>query len=306
MRSLFCLILLSCIFVDYSLTISDTDYIQCTSQCSPFNVTFSEPFSFPSDCQENNDVTSNYDYALACGIEYRIDYNAERIYIEFQASNDTGTLEDQKQADFLIQTTQLGLSQTNHYSTAITVKYGCNTQTDCARKFYLNSINRLVTEGASLTQSIKSKLHNDSLLMGYGSKRRCIDSNKTGPKPSIKCPNGLCYLKLESYGSNEQQNSKFQSCGLNKQPTLLSVIEHHTPRSANNEREILEFSCNKNVCNRNDIIDKIKILIDGYTNQPSQMQDNQSITEKQGNLSIKQTATSSCLVLILCLIQLFI
>lgn len=315
MRSLFCLILLSCIFVDYSFTINDTEFIQCTSRCSQIVVSFSQPSLFPIECQDNNDNTNIYDNALVCGIDYTIDYTQQRITIDFQAVNDTSGIEDQKPGEFIVQTISLGLSEKDYYhEDKIVRKYGCNTGNDCAKNFYLNSINYLVNEGVSQIKLIKMKLHNDSLITGPGSKRRCIDNSVEGGKPSRKCPNGLCYINLEKFNLEEKQNINIQRCVEGRQPILFSEIELHTPRSTNKEREKLEYSCNKNVCNRHDIIDKIKLLITSYTNDPSKMQENkpseiqedQNINEKQKSLSMKQTISSSILVLFLCLIQLFI
>ncbi len=303
MQFLFYLILLSCIFVEYSLAINDTDLIQCTSRCSQITVSFAQPLVFPSQCQENN-----YDYALACGIEYKIDYDKQEITIDFQATNDTGSLEDQKPSEFLVQTIYLGLSKTiTTEPTVITRKYGCNTNKDCAKQSYLNTINYFVTEGLSNLDVIRNKLQNDSLLVGEESKRRCVDSSKIGSKQSIKCPTGLCYAHLEYYNLNEEQYFKQQRCDQENRPFLFSEIERHIPPSIQKEREFLKYRGNKNVCNRNDIIDKIKHLIAEYTNGTLSIQgDNKSISGKNGGLTIQQTISSSILVLFLFLIQLFI
>jgi len=187
-------------------------------------------------------------------------------------------------------------------------KYDCNTKkNDCAKEFYLNTIDYLVNGGKLQLDLIKTKLHNESLLMGEKSKRRCTDSAKTGNITSKRCGYGLCYVQHTIYELNEQQNSKRQICDLeNKPPTLFSEIEYHLPKSPQNDKELLEYRCNKNVCNRGDIVKKIQDIIDEYTKWKVIPQENKSINEKSGNLSIKQTISSYILVLFLIFIQLFI
>jgi hypothetical protein len=292
--------------VEHSLAINDTNYIQCTSSCSQINLAFSQPTAFPTDCQENNNIKNIYDYALACGIKYHINYDTQQISIHFQAINHTGNLEDGTPSESLVQTIWLSLSQKTVQRNEIIRTYNCSTNNDCARKFYLNSIDYLVTEGTSKLQLIRTRLHNDSLLMGEESRRRCIVTGKLGKIPSDKCKNGLCYLDLKKFELNEQPEMKIQTCDPENEPYLFSEIEHHTPKSTQNEREFLEYKCNKNVCNRDSYIESIKNLINGYTNGTSKNQNNKSITEKKGNSSIKQTISSYILVLFLILIQLFI
>ena len=289
----FCVISLSCILVEYSLAINDTDLIQCTSHCSQITVSFAQPLVFPPQCQE-----THYDYALACGIEYRINYDTEDVTIDFQATNDTGSLEDQKPSEFLVQTMFVGLSQNVTQPNVITRKYGCNTNNDCARQFYLNTINYLVNEGPSQLELIRSKLQNDSLIVGEESKRRCIDSIRPSSRPSIKCPTGLCFAEEKRYNLNDQQTSKQQRCQQENRPFLFSEIEHHTPPSSYKERDFLEYQCNKNVCNRDDFIGKIKSLISEYTTGTSKIQIENLPSGKLANLSIKQTISSSLLVLL--------
>jgi hypothetical protein len=295
---------LSCIFTEYSLTINDTDYIQCTSRCSQIIVSFSQPFVLPPECQENNNITNIYDYALVCHIEYRIDYDNQQITIDFQASNDAGSLENKKASEYLVQTISLGLSKIRPERTVLTREYYCNTNNDCARKFYFNSIQFFITEGQEQLDSLKSKLHNDSLIVGEESKRRCIDSDNKGPKQSVICKTGLCYADFENYGFNEKQN-RTQKCQSEKHAFLSSEIKQHTPKSAQ-DREFLKYRCNKNVCNRDDFMKRIRSLIGDYTTATSKIQGDTPVSEKKGNLSIHQTISSYSLVLFFFLIQLFI
>jgi hypothetical protein len=143
------------------------------------------------------------------------------------------------------------------------------------------------------------------LIFGEESKRRCIDSDKKGPKPSVICKTGLCYAYLENYEFNEERNRKTQKCESENRPFLSSEIEHHTPKSAQ-DREFLEYRCNKNVCNRNDTMDRIESLLGDYTDAISKIQGDTPVSEKKGNLSIHQTISSYSLVLFFFLIQLFI
>jgi hypothetical protein len=142
--------------------------------------------------------------------------------------------------------------------------------------------------------------------VGPESKRRCIDSNKPVNKPSRKCGNGFCYARLGNFELDEQQNSKIQRCEEDQKAFLLSEIEHHVPKSIQKEREFLEYRCNKNVCNRNDIITIIQDAINQYTQWNPIQPENKQINEKAGNLSVKQAMFSYILVLFLTLIQLFI
>jgi hypothetical protein len=297
---------LSCIFAEYSSTVNDTNYILCTSRCSEIVISFSNPSTLPQECQGNNDITPIHDYASVCGIDYRINYDNQEIYINFQASNHTGSLEDQTSSEFLVQTISLSLNTYSRQPNQVTRKYACNINNDCARNFYLNTINYLVNDGQSKLDFIKKKLHNESLLVGPESRRRCIDSNKKIDRPSRKCGSGFCYARLENFELNEQQNSKIQSCENYQEASLLSEIEHHIPKSTQKEREFLEYRCNKNVCNRNDIITIIQDAINQYTQWNPIQPENKQINEKAGNLSVKQAMFSYILVLFLTLIQLFI
>jgi len=309
MRFFFCLILLSCILAEYSSTVNDTNYIFCTSHCSNIVVSFSNPSKLPTlpeECQGNNDITTIYDNASVCGIDYRINYDNQEIYINFEASNYTGSLEDQTSSEFLVQSISLSLNSYPSQPNVVNRKYACNINNDCARNLYLKTINYLVNDGQSQLDFIKNKLHNESLLVGSESKRRCIDSNKPVNKPSRKCGFGFCYARLENFELNEQQNSKIQRCEGVQEAFLLSEIEHHVPKSTQKEREFLKYRCNKNVCNRNDIITIIQDTINEYTQWNPKQPENKQINEKAANLSVKQAMFSYILVLFLILIQLFI
>lgn len=279
--------------MEYSLAINDSDLIQCTAQCSQFTNSFEQRLVFPPDCQDDR-----YEYALACGVEYQINYDKQEITITFQATNDTGSLEDQKPSEFLVQTIFLGLSSNTAEQSTLVRKYGCNTQNDCAKRHYLNIINYLVTEGSASLEMIRHKLQNDSLIVGEQSRRRCIDSSRTASHPSKRCPTGLCYAQVDNHNLNGQQSSKEQRCDSNTQPMFMSEIERHSPPSYYNEREILKYRCNKNVCNRNDFIERIETLISEFTNGTSRIPSEQTASgKKMANSAVEQTISSSLLVL---------
>ena len=304
MQFSFCLILLSSIVVvEYSLAINDIEYIQCTSRCQPITVSFTDPLTF-ADCQEINETSNNYDTALVCGIEYTLDYTKEEININFHASNDTGSLEDQKPSSFIVQSMRLHLGKQQTGSNIITRKYGCNSENDCARKSYLNSIDNLINEGKTQIDKIISRLQNDSLITGPTSRRRCIDSTLPVEKPSVKCPIGICHFRLNEYQLDGQQKDVSQSCHQLVYPTLHSELEQHSPPSTQKDRLLLEYYCNKNVCNRNDIVHHIRDLIGEFTHGRSKVED--IVNEKTGNHSICQTISSTILVLFLVLFRLFI
>jgi hypothetical protein len=308
MRFFFCLILLSCIFLAYSSTINDTDLILCTtSRCSQIIISFSQPLSFPPDCQENNNANNIHDYVLACSIEYRIDYDREQITIDFQAVNDTHSLQDKKPAEFLNQTITLGFNQEVSQASTTIRNYSCNTNDDCARKFYLNTIKELITNGQAGLKEIKKKLYERSLIIGPDARRRCTDSNKTGNKTSVLCQYGYCFAARYIHNEfNKQQENKTQKCDTQElRPYLISNIVHHNSESTESQRVSLEFRGNKNACNRNDRIDIINDILNRYTGWKSIKQENLMIHEKKINLSIKQTIASYVLVLFSLLIQLY-
>jgi hypothetical protein len=293
--------------VEHSLTINDTNYALCTSsRCSQVTLSFSEASVFPTHCQANDDTSIN-EYVTTCRITYRINYDYQQIHIDFDATNDTDNVEEQKSSESLSQTLWYRFKDSGrHTPNEVTRKYECNTDTDCARKFYLRTIDHLVNTGLSQFELIKSKLYNDSLLTGPLSRRRCTDSAREGNITSRKCGHGLCYVRVENYQIDEKPNTKEQKCDYNQNPILFSEIEHHVPRSPEKDKEILEYICNKNVCNRNDLFPKIQNIINEYTNWHVITPDSKTINEKAQSSSIKQTISLYTLVLFIIFIQLFI
>jgi hypothetical protein len=294
--------------VEHSLTINDTNYIRCTSsRCSQLTNSFSGPSTFSTECQINNDDTNTYEYASTCGIEYRINYDTEQIHIKFQANNDTDNVEDQKSSESLIQTLWLRFRDGVDTPNEMTRKYTCNTKTDCAKDFYLKTIDYLVKDGLLQIELIKTKLYNDSLLLGPKARRRCTDSNRQGNSTSRSCGHGFCFVRLQNYELNEEQNHKEQKCDHPHKPILFSEIQHHIPKSPETEKEVLEYTCNKNVCNRNDMFPKIQNIIKEYTQWNTiAPAESKTINEKTSSLSIKQTISSYTLVLFLIFLQLFV
>jgi hypothetical protein len=294
--------------MEHSLTINDTNYIRCTStHCSQVVISFSEPSTFPGVCEDNNDDTNIYEYASTCRITYRINYDHQQIHVDFNANNDTDNFEGQKSSEIFSQTLWLRFKDGTHTPNEMTRKYDCNTKDDCARDFYLKTINYLVNDGRSQLDLIKNKLYNDSLIIGENSKRRCTDSlKKRGNNTSRRCGFGLCFVRLQNFELNEEQNSKDQKCEPNNKPILFSEIDHHTPQSPEQDKELLEYTCNKNVCNRNDLVAKIQSIINEYTNWNGLTPESKSIHDKAGSFSIKQTVSSYALVLFILFLQFFI
>jgi hypothetical protein len=242
------LILLLCLSIKYS----SSNYTRCTSRCSQITVPFLRPLSIPIDCQENNNITDILDVALVCIIDYRIDYDAKQIYINFKASNETINFKQPDQTEFLIQSLWLGLNDEANEPNITHRKYGCRTSDDCGRIFYLNTIEYLITDGLLKLNEIKSNLYNQS-----SKKRRCKDSSLKGNHSLIRCPDGLCY----AYNIDKKQY-----CTADTRAILFSEIEYYSPKSIENQRELIEYKCNKNFCNGNRMMAIIKDLLLDYTN----------------------------------------
>ena len=239
------LIVILFLFVDYS----SSNYIQCTSHCSQITISFQQPLSFPTDCQENTNISES---ALICQIDYRIDYDAKQIYINFKASNDTNLFNDSQQSESLLQTIWLGFTQEFNQPNITHRSYRCNTKSDCARLFYLNTIEYLITDGQLKLNEISLKLYNQTKSL-----RRCTNNFKSMNRSITRCTKGLCYA--HSY-------DKKRYCTPDITPMFFSEIEYQIPKSLGNQRELVEYKCNKDLCNGNGMIKKIqKILLD-YTN----------------------------------------
>jgi hypothetical protein len=273
------------LFLYVFIKTSSSNYIQCTSQCNQITVSFLQPLIIPIDCQDdNNNLTNSYNYALICIINYRIDYDAKQIYINFEASNDTNILfKEQNQSEFLIQTIWLGFNQESNQPNITHRKYGCNIKTDCARLFYLNTIEYLITDGKLKLDEINSKLYNQTKSLSL----RCRNRNPISNRSVIRCSKGLCYA---------QNIDKKQYCTSDNSAMLFSEIEYYLPTLSTNERELIEYRCNKDLCNKNDMIKIIKHILLSYTNW-----NNYNIEQKSS--TIHQTV-SYCLIILLSLINL--
>jgi hypothetical protein len=280
MRSFIYLILFSGIFFQYA----SSNYILCTSRCSQVTVSFRNPLEIPVECQESDNIPTIYEDALFCKIVYRIDYDAKSIYITLNANNDTSIFKAHNQSELLIQTVWLGFKQDSKEPNITQRTYVCNTENDCARQFYLNTIQHLITNGKSLLDKIHSKLYKRPLSTGPLTYHRCKDSTKIYNKSLVLCKKGLC--------SADTINAK-QHCTSDNTATLFSEFEYHSPQSIINEREAIEYKCNINLCNSNVTIAKIKKLLQDYTNWKGEYQ----IEEKSS--TIRRTL-SYCLI-ILCL-----
>jgi hypothetical protein len=303
MRFVSCLISFAFIWLEFSLT-SGNNQILCTSRCSPIILSFSQALTLPDDCQEDNDVTEIFDQASVCAVDYRINYAAQQIHLHFHVVNDTDKFDVHTFNQHLHQTVSLGLVNQYNHTDETSRKFLCNTRNDCAREFYMNTIERLIYDGRMKLDQIKSKLHNISLLMDESSRRRCTDSDKTGNKTTVLCRTGLCYARSFHDDANDEHDNKKQKCHLGDRPTLLSDIEYHLASSKLNRKELLEFRCNKNVCNRNDMIDIIQGIINEYTHWNATEHDLDDIETKQmSSLSTRSYLSMSMFAVFLLLIQ---
>lgn len=265
------LILFLSIFIKYS----SSNYIQCTPQCPQITVPFQQPLLIPID--HHNNLTHTYVDALICIIEYRIDYDAKQIYINFKASNNTNTFKNESYAEFLIQSIWLGFNEESKQPNLTHRKYGCNIKDDCARLFYSNTIVRLITDGKLKLDKINDNLYNQS-----NSKRRCKDNRKTGNQSLVRCGKGLCY----AHNIEEKQY-----CTNDSTPTLFSEIEYYLPKLTTDERELVEYKCNKDLCNKNATIKIIKNILIDYTNWNIKNE----IQEKSSTI---QQTISYCLIIL--------
>lgn len=271
MQLFMCVILFLCLYVQDS----SSNYIQCTSKCSKITVSFLKPLDIPKECQ-NTRINDIYDNASVCIIDYRIDYDANSVYIEFKASNDTMAFQEYNQTEFLIQTIWLGFNEESGQPNITHRRYVCSTDDDCARLFYFNTIKRLISDGQLLLNKIKSRLYRQSLSLKRNTTRRCQDSNPTGNSSSVRCRDGLCYVN--------SIDAK-QSCIFDNSPTFFSEFEHYLPESITNGIELVEFRCNRHLCNNNKTVDAIKDIIRNYTNWGINTTEASAIQEKSSSVS---------------------
>ncbi|CAF0858608.1 unnamed protein product [Adineta steineri] len=272
MRSFCQLILFSVFLIKYS----SSKYIFCTSKCSKIIVPFNKSLWIPVACQENTDI---YDIALICTVHYRIDYDAKHVYIDFIASNDTNNVREPYQTEFLIQTVWLGFNEQSGQPNITDRQYECNTQNDCARLFYLSTIQRLITDGKLQLDEIRSKLYKSRLPTNKSKHYYCKDNSKRGNKSAVICKSGLC--------SADNTNME-QHCAKDNSPTLFSNIEYHVPRLIKHEKEVIQYKCNKNLCNKNDMIVIINQHLRNYTYWYN-MRDDRSIPIATKSLTICRT-----------------
>lgn len=265
MRFCFGFLLFIVISLQSSL-INANDYLLCTSRCSPIDLAFADATTLPSECQDQEDNDDILEPFALCSVEYRINYRYERIHVTFSGLNETEKFDVSRSHQYLEQSVTLNLHSELDETDETTRKYFCNTKKDCAREFYLNTIGSLLYDGKSTLTLIKNKLFNGSLIVGPSSRRRCIDSDKTGAKPSVPCRTGLCYAHYVRHHHHHDNGTKTQKCHEHERPVLISKNEYHITDSATQtQNEFLEYRCNKNVCNRNDMIDIIHGLLSEFS-----------------------------------------
>ncbi|UJR20740.1 hypothetical protein I4U23_023858 [Adineta vaga] len=243
------LILFSFLWIKYL----SCNYIFCTSECPRLTVSFHEPRRIPVRCSENANI---YHPALICTINYRVDYDAENVYVDLKATNDTSRFHDYNQSEFLTQSIWLGFNRESGQPNITNRQYECRTRDDCARLYYLNTIERLIAEGKHIIKKIHTKLYRTRIPKSNLTRYRCKDSTKLGNRSTILCKHGLCYA--------QNINIK-QSCTNDNTPTLFSDMTYYFPRAITEEREYIEYKCNKNLCNRNMTMELIKKYLRNYT-----------------------------------------
>ena len=304
MRFFFYLILLSFIWVEFSLT-TGNNYILCTSNCPSLTLPFHQASTLPNECQDNDQAI--FETAAVCVVEYQINYRTQEISLNFKALNETDQFDVTQQNQLFLQTVSSKFAAYEVDGPFLNRTFYCTMKNDCARSFYLSTIENLVNEGHSKLEHIKTKLFNASVFMDYRSRRRCTDSHKTGNKTSVACPLGACHAHYVYDDSTENIEEKHQNCHRETDSHLTSELKYHLSSASSRQRESIDYRCNKNVCNRNDMIHIIKKIIDEYTNWNSSKQEMPEVQTKQLNsLSIRSMMSSSVLVLFLISFQFFI
>ena len=237
-------LLLPLLLLHLPIKSSSISYIQCTSQCPKLTLTFDNPFSTFIDCPI--DRPDNFTTALVCEIDYRIDYDTKQIYLNFKATNDSHLLDTHIPSEYLSQSIWLGFNSESNQPNITHRAYACNRNDDCARKFYHRTIRRLINDGLIIVEEIKINLYNSS-----SEQFRCRNNRTT-----VTCPYGLCYaLNIE----------KKQSCTSDRTATLFTEIEYRQPRNSSRERQLIEYKCNRPLCNGHRMMEKIQNLLLDYT-----------------------------------------
>ncbi|CAF1682280.1 unnamed protein product, partial [Adineta ricciae] len=217
------LIIFSCLFIK---SIS-CDYIFCTSSCPQITVPFYEPTRLPRRC---GDQKNTYHLALNCIIDYRIDYDAQNVYINFKATNDTLNFRDYNQSEFLTQSIWLGFNKESDQPNITNRQYGCNTRNDCARSYYLETIQRLIVGGKQLIDQIHEKLYRTRPFSSKDASQFCRDNTQKSNLTWTRCERGLCYA---------QNINRKQFCAKDNAPTLFSDMIYYFPRAPTEEREYI-------------------------------------------------------------------
>ena len=141
--------------------------------------------------------------------------------------------------------------------------------------------------------------------MDQRSRRQCTDSDRTGNKTSVRCHTGLCYARYNQSESSDENVSKVQKCQTGHSPVLLSELEFYVSPESSHEKELLEYRCNKNVCNRNGMIEIIKGLVHEYTHWNLTKVDlNQAQTKQASSSTRLSNLSAAFLVLIYIFVQL--
>lgn len=268
--------LFTSVLLSFSLLLkcSSSAYIRCSSRCAQVAVTFADPLTIPDYCQETNNLTEVYEQALVCSVDYRIDYDAQSVYIEFKATNETTHMEGLTQSQYLMQTIWLGFNQESNQPNITQRHYRCAVADDCARTFYLNTIEQLIDDGQVHLEKIHRKLYNHSV-----SSRRCIDNKRKTNRTAVRCPNGLCFVDSLEQEPRDVHTSKLQGCIRDNTPMFFNEMTSFLPRSGGSiEREVIQYKCNKHLCNRNEIINAVRRILYHYSGWNLTIEKNEEVS----------------------------
>lgn len=237
-------------------------YYRCSADCPQQTINFTEPLNISNHCEEYQEAEP-FRLALICVIDYRIDYDAEHIYLQFRATNDTSIFEGENNTEYLSQSLWLGLSFESNQPNITHRQYSCRTEDDCARKFYLTTIQRLIRQGNEQFEKIRRKLYNQTSPRSH---RRCIDSRRKGNRTAVRCDYGLCYAQRTHHRFMDHEKfSREQQCRRETAATFFNERQYYLPDLMHYERESIEYTCNKHLCNRKETIEAVRTILNDYT-----------------------------------------
>lgn len=244
------------------LRLSDADYIRCSSKCSQLTIPFDRLETLQIECHDNKNNSDIYESALVCLVDYRIDYDAKNVYVQFKSTNDTKDYQMTVHSEYLVQAIWLGFNHGSSQPNITHRQYGCKTEDDCARKFYSKSIDWLISDGRSFLEKIHRKMFD---VEKRATRFRCIDKARQTNRTARLCRTKLCYAELADQSSADLSHRMKQRCDNERSPTFFSEIEYYSPDLNRTGREFLEYRCNRDLCNRIEAIKVVEKLVHLYT-----------------------------------------